>query len=255
MDTLNNSENSAKNQEPVQMKETEYQIQTEIFSGPIELLLYLIRKDEINIFDIPIARITDDYLNYLRQTEKLNLEVSSDFLLMAVVLIRLKVQQMLPRVQEPEEIPEPISLETVLAEFQKYAGIASLLSSLESKRLETFPRKGMALEVLPESSGDIYLLISAFQSVLSKIKPKPTLEIQPIEIRLEDKITELRQIFTHKQKLFFSEIALKAQTIGEIVILFIAILELVRLGELRVRQSAEFAEIELERRIPLDISN
>ncbi|MCX7785002.1 MAG: segregation/condensation protein A [candidate division WOR-3 bacterium] len=254
MDNLNNSEDSPIQQEPIQLKETEYHIQTETFSGPIELLLYLIRKDEIDIFDIPIAKITDDYLGYLRQTEKLNLELSSDFLLMAVVLIRLKVQQMLPKVQEPEEIPQPISLETVLAEFQKYAGIASFLSSLESKRLESFPRKGPPLEVLPEAGGDIYLLISAFQNVLSKIRPKPTLEIQPIEIRLEDKITELRQIFIHKQKLFFSEIALKAQTISEIVILFIAILELVRLGELRVKQSVEFAEIELERRIPLDIS-
>lgn len=248
-------ENFFTEQEPTPLKNTEYQIQTEIFSGPIELLLYLIRKDEIDIFDIPLAQVTDDYLSYLSHNEKLNLEISSDFLLMAAVLIRLKVQQMLPRVQETEEIPEPVSLETVLAEFQKYAGIASFLSSLESRRLETFPRRGMPLEVLPEAGGDIYLLISAFQNVLSKMKPKPTLEIERIEIRLEDKIAELRQIFTHKQKLFFSEITLKVQTISEIVILFIAILELVRLGEIRIRQSAEFAEIELERRIPLDISH
>jgi len=230
-----------------------YQVKTEIFSGPIELLLYLARKNEVDIFDIPLAQITDDYLNYLGQVRELNIEVSSDFLLMAVVLIRLKVWRLLPSTKDGEELPErPVSLEDIINEFKKYAGVAGFLSELELKQAQLFPRRGQIIEELPDADGNIYVLISAFQKILAKNIPKASLEITVPEITLEDKLAELRKFFTEKIKIGFYEIAEQTRTIPEIIIMFIALLELIRLGEIRVKQETEFGEIILEKKFALD---
>jgi segregation and condensation protein A len=225
-----------------------YQVKTEIFSGPIELLLYLARKNEVDIFDVPLARITDDYLNYLQQIQNLNIEVSSDFLLMAVILIRLKVWRLLPSTQDAEQVQETVSLEDIINEFKKYAGVAGYLGDLEMKRLQFFPRRGQIVEELPEAAGDVYVLISAFQKVLEKNIPRASLEIPVLEIKLENMLAELREFFIQKVKIAFYEIAAQAQTITEIIIMFIALLELIRLGEIRVKQDVEFGEITLEKR-------
>lgn len=228
---------------------SEYQVKTEIFSGPIELLLYLARKNEVDIFDVPLAKITDDYLAYIQQVKNLNVEITSDFLLMAVVLIRLKVWRLLPSTKEGEELPErPVSLEDIINEFKKYAGVAGFLSELELKRSQFFPRRGQIAEELPDAAGDIYVLISAFQKVIEKNIPKASLEITVPEVKLEDKLTELRTIFAEKTKINFELIAEQARTITEIIIMFIALLELIRLGEIRVRQNIEFGEIILEKK-------
>jgi segregation and condensation protein A len=228
---------------------SEYQVKTEIFSGPIELLLYLARKNEVDIFDVSLSKITDDYLSYIQKVKNLNVEVTSDFLLMAVVLIRLKVWRLLPSTKEGEELPEqPISLEDIINEFKKYSGVAGFLSDLELKRSQLFPRRGQIVEELPEAAGDIYVLISAFQKVLEKNLPKATLEITVPEMKLEDKLAELRVAFAEKLKIGFNEIAEQNRTITEIIILFIALLELIRLGEIRVKQDTEFGEIVLEKK-------
>ncbi|MCX8015061.1 MAG: segregation/condensation protein A [candidate division WOR-3 bacterium] len=230
------------------MAET-YQVKTEIFSGPIELLLYLARKNEIDIFDVPLAQITDDYLNYLQQVQSINIEISSDFLLMAAVLIRFKIWRLLPKTQDAEQIPETVSLDDIIEEFKKYAGIVGYLSELEMKRLQLFPRRAQILEEMPEAAGDISVLISAFRKILERNTPKVSLEIPVPEIRLEDKLSELRQLLIQKVKLNFNEIASQTKSILEIIIMFIALLELIRLGEVVVRQDREFGEILLEKRV------
>jgi len=225
-----------------------YQVKTEIFSGPIELLLYLARKNEVDIFDVPLARITDDYLNYLQQVQNLNIEISADFILMAVVLIRIKMWRLLPSTQDAEQVPETVSLDDIINEFKKYTGIAGYLSDLEFKRSQFFPRRGQILEELPEAAGDIYVLVSAFQKVLEKNIPRASLEIPVLEIKLEDKLAELREFFVRKIKVDFYEIVEKTRNITEIIIMFIALLELIRLGEITVRQDAEFGKIVLEKK-------
>ncbi len=230
----------------------DYQVKTEIFSGPIELLLYLARKNEIDIFDVPLARITDDYLNYIKQVQSFNIEISADFLLMAVVLIRFKIWRLLPSTADAEQVPETVSLEDIVAEFKKYASVAGILSDLELKRLQFFPRRGQIVEELPEAAGNIFVLVSAFQKILEKNLPKATLEISVPEIKLEDKLNELREIFFRKSKVRFFEIVEPARNLIEIIIMFIAILELIRLGEIRVIQELEFSEIILEKRRVLD---
>jgi segregation and condensation protein A len=169
----------------------DYQVKTELFSGPIELLLYLARKNEVDIFDVPLATITDDYLNYLQQVKNLNIEISSDFLLMAVVLIRLKMWRLLPSTEDSEQVPETVSLEDIINEYKKYAGVAGYLGNLEAKRLQFFPRRGQIIEELPDSAGDIYILMSAFQKVLEKNVPRPDYKIPIPEVKLEDKINDI----------------------------------------------------------------
>lgn len=228
---------------------TGYQVKTEIFSGPIELLLYLARKNEVDIFDVPLSKITDDYLNYLHQVQELNIELSSDFLLMTVVLIRLKMWRILPQTKEGEELPEqPVSLEEIINEFKKYAGVAGFLGELELRQSQLFPRRGQFIEELPDAEGNIYVLVSAFEKILAKNIPRASLEIAVPEIKLEDKLVELRKFFTEKLKVQFNEIVQQAQTVIEIIIVFIALLELVRLGEIKVKQDKEFGEIILEKK-------
>lgn len=229
---------------------TDYQVKTEIFSGPIELLLYLTRKNEVDIFDVPLAKITDDYLNYIHKVQVLNIELSSDFILMAVVLIRLKMWRLLPSTKEGEELPEqPVSLEEIINEFKKYAGVAGFLSELELRQSQLFPRRSRFIEELPDAKGNIYVLVSAFQKILVKNIPRASLEIAIPEIKVEDKLVELRKFFTEKLKVKFNEIVEQAQTAIEIIIMFIALLELVRLGEIRVKQEYEFGEIILEKKL------
>lgn len=227
----------------------EYQVQTEIFSGPIELLLYLARKNEVDIFDVPLKKITDDYLHYIQQVKDFNIEISSDFLLMAVVLIRLKVWRLLPSTKEGEELPDAkVSLEDIISEYKKYAGVAGFLSDLELKQSQLFPRRGQIIEELPDAAGDVYVLISAFQKILEKNIPKPSMEISAPEVKLEDKLIELRRLFTEKTRIAFDEVVNQARTLIEIIIMFIALLELIRLGEIKVEQEDEFGKITIEKK-------
>jgi segregation and condensation protein A len=229
---------------------SEYQVKTATFSGPIELLLYLVRKNEVDIFDIPLQQITDHYLSYIQQVKDYNIEISSDFLLMAVVLIRLKVWRLLPSTKEGEEIPEAkVSLEDIIIEYKKYAGLAGFLSNLEMKQSQLFPRRGQVFEELPDAAGDVYVLISAFQKILEKNVPKPSLEIVAPEIKLEDKLIELRSLITEKTRISFDEIVTQTRTLIEIIIVFIALLELVRMGEIKVKQNTEFSTIILEKNL------
>ncbi|MEO0074497.1 MAG: segregation/condensation protein A [candidate division WOR-3 bacterium] len=221
-----------------------YQIQTEIFSGPIELLLFLVRKNELDIFDIPLKQITEDYLNFLNSALEFNVELSSDFLLMATVLLRLKVLRLLPSLAPTEELPPTkLSLEEIVNEYKKYVSVANILSDLENKRAQLFPRRSQIWEASDDSQEDVYLLISAFQQLLSKNLPRPSIEIPIPEIKLEDKLNELRTALVENKKINFQEITKHAQSLIEIIVIFIALLELIRLGEVKVFQATEFSDI------------
>ncbi|MCS7258461.1 MAG: segregation/condensation protein A [candidate division WOR-3 bacterium] len=224
------------------------EIQTEVFSGPIELLVYLVRKNEIDILEIPISKITNEYLQYLKTAQSLNIELGIEFLLMAVVLIRLKITSLLPSTTSQEELPESkMSLEEIIAEYRKYTQIANLLGDLEKKRAFFFPRKPNFKAEIIDEHDDIYSLILAFKNLLAKRRETPTLDIVVPEIKLEDKILELRKIFEIHHKITFSDLTRNSQSITEIILLFIALLELIRLGEIKARQETEFSEIFLEK--------
>uniref|UniRef100_A0A7C6A9G9 Segregation and condensation protein A n=1 Tax=candidate division WOR-3 bacterium TaxID=2052148 RepID=A0A7C6A9G9_UNCW3 len=221
-----------------------YQVQLAIFEGPVELLLYLVRKNELDVLDIPIGQLTDDYLTYLRQLVKINIEHASDFILMASILLRLKMRSLLPSAEAEPQEEAPISLEQIIEEFKKYEKAAKFLSSLEEKRQNLFPRPGEQVYDY-EGSGDIFLLTQIFNEVLAKIAPKESLKIEPRKIRIEEKIEFLRSILVAKKAIDFLEVVKDCVEIGEVIALFFATLELIRLGEIMVKQDYEFGTIRL----------
>ncbi|MEO0114618.1 MAG: segregation/condensation protein A [candidate division WOR-3 bacterium] len=222
----------------------DYKVQLEIFEGPVELLLYLVRKNELDIFDLPIARLTDDYLAYLRQMPKINIDSAADFILMAAILIRLKMRSLLPSAEaEPQEEPT-ISLEHIIEEFKKYQKVAQLLSNLEAERYNLFPRAGEEIYELT-GSGSLFALTQTFNEVLAKLAPKESLKISPRKIRVEEKLEYLRALIHKMKVLDFKEIVKNCEEIGEVIALFFATLELIRLGEIIVQQEREFATIKL----------
>ncbi|MCX7733066.1 MAG: segregation/condensation protein A [candidate division WOR-3 bacterium] len=229
------------------------QVRLDIFEGPVELLLYLVRKNELDILDIPIARLTDDYLAMLRNSTALNLEVAGDFLTMAAVLVRLKVRALLPRTEEEDLSTPQVSLEQILDAYRQFQSAARLLARREAEQRQRFPRRGESPPVARAEGEDIAVLTRAFSRLLARLKPEPRLTITPREIRIEDKIEGLRQLLEERAVVEFEE-AVSGATLGEIVVTFLALLELVRLGEVRVEQQEEFGPIRLMRREPENLT-
>lgn len=223
------------------------QVRLDIFEGPVELLLYLVRKNELDILDIPIARLTDDYLAVLRTSDRLNLEVAGDFLVMAAVLVRLKVRALLPRTGEEDLSTPQVSLEQILDAYRQFQSAARILAQREAEQRQRFPRRGESPPALPAEGEDIAVLTRAFSRLLARLKPEPRLTIAPREVRIEDQLARLRQLIAAREVVDFEE-AVSGATLAEIVVTFLALLELVRLGEVRVEQTEDFGPIRLRRR-------
>jgi len=214
------------------------------------LLLYLVRKSELDVLDVPVGRLTDDFLTSVRQARTLDMESSSDFLVMAAVLLRLKARALLPRSPGEEDLSTPtVSLEQILDEFRRYQRVAQLLSDKEAERRLLYPRTGESPRAKLAESEDVIALTAALKRVLAKLTPERAAQIAPPKVRLEDKIAELRRIIRERRSVDFEEVV-TGTTVAEVIVLFIALLELVRLGELRVRQESEFGTIRLELREP-----
>ena len=219
----------------------------ELFEGPVELLLYLVRKNELDIFDVPIGQLTDDFLSFVRDAADLNLEAAADFLLMAGVLLRLKMRRLLPR-QADEELDTPtVSLEQILDEFRRFQSAAEALSEREEDRRRVFARPASGPLARFADNEELTVLTQAFQRVLRRLKAEAVVEVAPRRIRFEDKLGELRRLLRTRGSVDFEE-TLSGNTLTEAIITFIAILELVRLGEVRVRQDEQFGTITLELR-------
>lgn len=225
-----------------------HHVRLEQFEGPIELLLYLIREQKLDITEIPIARITDQYLAYIRSRPAINLEHAAEFLLMAVVLIRLKMRSLLPRPQdEALDTGSVISLDELVAEFQRYRQAAQFLSGMEEQRRNLFPRSG-ARSIEADTGGDVLLLTRAFQAIVRRLGPPEDWVVERVQLRIEERLEILRALLAEHRMLDFLEHLSSLTKLSEIIITFIAALELARLGEIRVSQDEETGAILLFRR-------
>jgi segregation and condensation protein A len=224
-------------------------VRLDLFDGPVELLLYLVRKNELDVADVPVGRLTDDFLAVVRQAQKLDLESTSDFLIMAAVLLRLKTRALLPRGPEEDLTTPTVSLEQIMDEFRRYQQVAQMLSNKESERRLLYPRAGESPRVKQAESEDVVALAAALKRVLARLGPERVAQLAPPKVRLEDKLAELRRLIHERHSVDFEEVV-TGTTVAEVIIVFIAVLELVRLGELHVRQQAEFGSIRLELREP-----
>lgn len=233
-----------------------YRVKLDNFEGPLDLLLFLIKKNEVDIYDIPIAEITAQYLEYVEIIKLLDLESASEFILLAATLIRIKAKMLLPRPQteEEEEVVDPrLELVTRLLEYKRFKELAAKLADLEEAQSHVFPRghyEEVARETGIELAEDVtmFSLISAFKQVLDRM-PKPSFHhVEIIQISLEEQIEYiLKRLENGKPITFFDLVAQQHDRIV-LVVTFIALLELIKRGELLVRQSKTFGEIWIARK-------
>jgi segregation and condensation protein A len=214
-----------------------------IYYGPIDLLVYLVRKKELDIFDIPIAQIAEEYLDYIRKIEREDLEDAADFLLMAAILIRLKVRSLLPRTPEDEEAGQPITLMQIVEEYKKYKEIAKAFSLMEAETSKQFPR--MSTEEPPLEEGDLISLILA----LRKLKPQEEekLVVERQEVPIEVIIEEIKNMLDKEEKFNFLHFLKEKDNVSIAVAYFFGMLEIVKSGLARVEQQKTFGDIYLYR--------
>ena len=222
------------------------------FAGPLDLLLYLIRQEEANIFDIPVAKITKAYLEYLKLMQTLDITVAGDFLVMAATLIEIKSKMLLPRdpLLEGEEEEEDPRKELVdrLLEHQKFQNAAQMLWSRAGVEQAIFTRGRIETdEENTEVNVSVFDLITVFQKILARQKDEIQLEIEREEKTLAQMLDELNQKLNELNEfnvnVFFSEMRTK----GELVLAFLAVLELVRAQTSRLFQSKVFGDIILRK--------
>ena len=235
--------------------ETEYKVRLEIFEGPLDLLLYLIKRDEIDIYDISLERITRQYLEYLQAFKELNIEVAGEFVVMAANLIYLKSRSLLPADQQPpdEEVDEDDprwDLIRQLIEYKKFKEAAMQLQTRELEQERIFARigGGMTPETATLHLGEvgIFQLINAFQNVIKRLEAKDDLrEIFGENFTVSDKIERILQMLARDTSVRFSELFVRMASRVEIVVTFLALLELIRLKQVRAIQPDEFEEIEI----------
>jgi segregation and condensation protein A len=225
----------------------QYKVKLEIFEGPLDLLLFLIKKEEVSIYDIPIARITEQYLEYLRAMQELDIGLAGEFLVMAATLIQIKSHMLLPR--DPtipeDELEDPRKeLMYQLLEHQKFKAAANMLHQRATIEAGTFSRADIdADKNNPEISATVYQLFEVFREVLNRKKALTEIEIAREEQTMAEKIVEIRSMLKALKEVRARDIFERADTRRECVLIFLAILELVKELAIRLRQSEIFGEI------------
>src|SRR5277367_4365545 len=233
-----------------------------VFEGPLDLLLYLIKKEEIDIYDIPIEKITTQYLDYLRLIKMLDLEVAGEFLVVAATLLYIKSRVLLPHDQRPpedeaEEDDPRWELVRQLVEYKKYKDAAFELQQCLARQENVHGRGGT---VKPDLSADgslpfdkvgLFDLLSVFQKVLSRANANEDLrDIFEDRFTVSDKIQFIQGRMAERKRLVFEELFVAGATRTEIVVTFLAVLELIRLKQIGVVQESPFSPIELVRLAP-----
>jgi segregation and condensation protein A len=217
------------------------------FEGPLDLLLYLIRQEQVNIYDIPIARITDEYLRYLNLMQELDLTVAGDFLVMAAQLIELKSRMLLPRdpLAEEEEILDPrAELVNRLLEHEKYKAAAQMLWSRATVEQAVFKRAEIETDKNnPEVAVGLFDLLRVFQEILARHKEEILMEIEREEVSMAEMIDRLRNMVRSAGELNLMKFFERAKSRRELVVAFLSVLELVRMSEISLVQSETFGEI------------
>jgi segregation and condensation protein A len=229
-----------------------YQITLPYFDGPMDLLLHLIKEHELDIYDIPISRITKEYLGYLEIMRSLNLEIAGDFLVMAATLMQIKSRMLLPVDPTPDEPQEDPRLELMrrLIEYKKFKDAALQLEGLEKNRYHLLPRNIPAdLKQVGEEEHleevTLFGLLAAFKDVLIHTQEDVTAELVRPEITVSQKINDLMDILQAEQKIVFRPILTACRTKIEKIVALLALLELIRLKLVRAVQNKIFGEIEI----------
>ena len=231
--------------------EDQYNVRLSMFEGPLDLLLYLIRKEEVSIYDIPIARITEQYLEYLRGMQELDIGVAGEFLVMAATLIHIKTQMLLPR--DPDAVEGAIEdprkeLVYQLLEHQKFKGAANVLHQRAMMEAATFTRPMDSDEENPEVSATLFQLFEVFKEVMDRRRAISEIEIARDEMTMAEKIAEIKLLLETSTDISARSLFERAASRREMVLIFLSILELVKELVVRLAQPETFGDILISKR-------
>jgi len=223
-----------------------YEIKIEqVFEGPMDLLLYLIKKNEVNIYDIPIALITDQYVAYLDTMKILNIDLAGDFILMASTLAKIKSKMLIPVHDDEGEMEDP--REEITKPLLEYLRMKSAAEQLAERHLlgeHTFNRRLDKKELIAAADQvviqvGLFELIDAFQKILKNIAPEQRVDLTPDAISVKDKIAQVIERLEIQGSLTFTELFSGSRNKQEIIVTFLAILEMVRLNLIRIIQHVQ----------------
>ena len=235
-----------------------YKVKLNIFDGPLDLLLFLIKKEKIDICDIPISKITDQYLEYLELMKMLDLDIAGEFLVMAATLIHIKSKMLLPpeetEAEEPEEEDPREELVRKLLEYKKYKDAAQRLQEMRENAKEIYLRKGEGPrgKIFTDDGTEyfeasLFDLITAFRKVLVEVPKEAFHQVVKNEFTVSDKIHAIYHMLAKEPRLYFSRLFSEARTKTEVIVTFLAILELMKAREVLAVQQEAFGEIEVIR--------
>jgi len=236
-----------------------YKVKLDSFEGPLDLLIYLIRKNELSVYDIPIALITEQYLSYIALMQELNLDVAGEFLVMASTLIHIKSRMLLPRPDptqddQAEEDPREALVRRLL-EHQKYKAAAELLHERETLRSAQFMRPDARVvdaagdEYEPELEVDLFSLLAAFKGVLERASRRPHMVLPPEGIPIETRIEQLLDRLSETEACGFEDLFADGDgSRSFMIVTFLALLEMIRLKLIRVFQSGGSGAIRVYKR-------
>jgi segregation and condensation protein A len=236
-----------------------FAVKLDQFEGPLDLLLHLIKKNEVNVHDIPIAMITTQYLAAIALMEELNLDVAGEYLVMAATLIHIKSKMLLPRpetaagVEDEHEDPRDALVRRLL-EHQKFKAAAGLLHEREQWRSAQWQRPDQRIAAIagdgyePELEVDLFTLLSAFQAVIERAKHRPKVLLPPEQMSVEARIDQLLERLSETQACGFDELFADAHDRGGLIVTFLALLEMIRLKLVRVFQAGSFGPIRVYKR-------
>lgn len=231
------------------LSESCYEVQLEVFAGPLDLLLHLIRQQEIDIYDIPIASITDQYLSYLEMMRDLNITLAGDFILMAATLILIKSRMLLPApppdsAGTEEEDPRQELVQQLL-EHERFKKAAALLHDRQVYEACVFPRGMDEFEEEEKEAilANVYDLVQAFHSIVERYKEQVVLEVEHESVSLEEKLDDLRALLKLQRRFFFSMFLRERISKLHLVMTFVALLEMAKQGEILMLQKKTFGDI------------
>lgn len=223
--------------------EAAYEVKVGTFEGPLELLLHLIKKNEINIYDIPIALITQQYIETLDLMKSLNLSIAGEFLVMAATLIHIKSRTLLPPTETEDGAEEEDPRQELVArllEYQKFKDAAERLEERESLWRDIFRKEPSPSELLPEevplTDLSLYNLLDALKNVLARIPDKKVLQVTIDELTVKDRMQFLMERLEPIESILFDDLFEGIRTRHAVVVTFLALLEVIRLGLIRVAQ-------------------
>jgi len=229
------------------------------FEGPLDLLLFFIKRDELDIYDIPIARITKEFLEYIHYLQQLDLEIAGEFLVVAAELMQIKVKMLLPPEPGEEEEADPRThLVQRLVEYKRYKEMSEEMKKYENEQMKVNYRGYHSADehVIEEETGDdlirdviFFDLIASFKFAMDRMPKKLIHEIQKINVTIEDQILYIEDFFSRRSEATFYEMIKEFREKIRIIVTFLALLEVIRSKKLIIRQLQPFGELSIMRTV------